>query len=161
MSNSATTAKKALGRGYAIALASAFVLSTTAIFIRYLTETYHLPALVLAFWRDVLVTLTMLLALALIRPALMRIKREHLLFLMAYGVVLALFNSLWTLSVSLNGAAVSTVLAYCSAGFTALLGWWLLKERLDWAKIVAVACQPGRMRVGLRGICYRRPGRQM
>jgi drug/metabolite transporter (DMT)-like permease len=53
--------------------------------------------------------------------------------------VLAIFNSLWTLSVALNGAAVSTVLAYSSAGFTALLGWWLLKERLDWAKILAVA----------------------
>jgi drug/metabolite transporter (DMT)-like permease len=52
--------------------------------------------------------------------------------------VLALFNSLWTLSVSLNGAAVSTVLAYCSAGFTALLARWFLKEQLGWAKVVAV-----------------------
>jgi len=135
--------KKALGRGYAIALVSAFVLSTTAIFIRYLTQTYGLPALVLAFWRDAFVTLTMLLALGLIRPALLKVPRQHLLFLMAYGVVLALFNSLWTLSVSLNGAAVSTVLAYCSSGFTALLGWWLLKERLDWAKVLAVAASLG------------------
>ena len=130
--------KAALGRGYAVALASAFVLSTTAIFIRHLTQTYGLPALVLAFLRDVLVTLTMLLALGLLRPALIKIERRRLPFLVAYGLVLALFNSLWTLSVSFNGAAVSTVLAYCSAGFTALLGWWLLKERLDWAKILTV-----------------------
>jgi drug/metabolite transporter (DMT)-like permease len=40
--------------------------------------------------------------------------------------------------VVLNGAAVATVLVYCSAGFTALLGWWLLGERLDWAKMLAV-----------------------
>ncbi len=135
--------KTALGRGYLIALVSAFVLSTTAIFIRYLTQTYNLPALVLAFWRDVMVTLTMLAVLGLVRPALIRIGRGHLLFLVAYGLVLALFNSLWTLSVSLNGAAVSTVLAYCSAGFTALLGWWLLKERLDWGKGLAVAASLG------------------
>jgi drug/metabolite transporter (DMT)-like permease len=51
---------------------------------------------------------------------------------------LALFNSLWTLSVAINGAAVSTVLVYCSTAFTALLGWWLLHERLDWAKLLAV-----------------------
>ena len=57
--------------------------------------------------------------------------------------VLALFNSLWTLSVSLNGAAVSTVLVYCSAGFTALLGWWLLKERLGWTKLLAVVISLG------------------
>jgi drug/metabolite transporter (DMT)-like permease len=142
MSNPAPT-KTALGRGYPAALASAIILSTTAIFIRYLTENYHLPALVLAFWRDVFVTLTMALVLLIFRPVLMKVRRDHLLFLLGYGVILALFNSLWTLSVSLNGAAVSTVLAYCSAGFTALLGWWLLKERLDWAKILAVAASLG------------------
>jgi drug/metabolite transporter (DMT)-like permease len=142
MSNTAPE-KTALGRGYAIALTSALVLSTTAIFIRYLTQTYDLPALVLAFWRDVFVTLTILAVLGLVRPALMRVGRGQLPFLAIYGLVLALFNSLWTLSVSLNGAAVSTVLAYCSAGFTALLGWWLLKERLDWGKGLAVAASLG------------------
>ncbi|MGD8815480.1 MAG: DMT family transporter, partial [Anaerolineales bacterium] len=32
---------------------------------------------------------------------------------------------------------------YCSAAFTALLGWWLLKERLDGAKILAVVISLG------------------
>jgi len=117
---------------------SAVILSTTAIFIRYLTQTYQIPALVLAFWRDLFVALTLLPVLRMIRPGLLRVKRADLRYLIIYGLVLAIFNSLWTLSVALNGAAISTVLAYCSAGFTALLGWWFLKERLDWAKIVAV-----------------------
>ncbi len=133
-----SSTKTNLTRGYTIALVSAVILSTTAIFIRYLTQTYHLPALILAVWRDVFVTLTLLPTLALLRPALLRVDRRHLLFLAGYGLILAAFNSFWTLSVALNGAAVSTVLAYCSAGFTALLGWWLLKERLDWVKLVAV-----------------------
>jgi drug/metabolite transporter (DMT)-like permease len=127
-----------LTRGYGIALVAAAILSTTAIFIRYLTETYQLPALVLAFWRDVFVGLTLLPALALIKPALLRVSKPHLAYLLGYGLLLAIFNALWTLSVALNGAAVATVLAYCSAGFTALLGWWLLHERLDWAKLLAV-----------------------
>jgi drug/metabolite transporter (DMT)-like permease len=38
----------------------------------------------------------------------------------------------------LNGASISTVLVYSSAGFTALLGWWFLKERLGWAKLLAI-----------------------
>ena len=33
---------------------------------------------------------------------------------------------------------MGTVLAYCSAAFTALLGWWFLKESLTWVKGVAV-----------------------
>lgn len=128
-----------LTRGYSIALVSAAILSTTAIFIRYLTQTYHLPALVLAFWRDGFVAITLLPALGLLRPRLLRVERQHLLYLCLYGLLLAIFNALWTLSVALNGAAISTVLVYCSAGFTALLGWRLLKERLDWAKLLAVA----------------------
>jgi len=163
MSNTAIN-KTQLTRGYMAAFFSAIILSTTAIFIRYLTQTYHLPALVLAFWREVVVALSMLAALGVLQPALLRASRSHLRYLVLYGLALAIFNSLWTLSVALNGAAVSTVLAYCSGGFTALLGWWLLKERLDWAKLVAVALclggcvlisgalDPAAWRVNLAGI---------
>lgn len=134
-----TTSKSHLTRGYTIALISAGFLSTTAIFIRYLTQTYQMPALILACWRDWFVFLTLLPILALGRRVPLRVSRSHLGYLVLFGLVLAIFNSLWTLSVSLNGAAVSTVLAYCSAGFTALLGWWFLNERLDWGKMLAVA----------------------
>lgn len=140
MASSKTTT---FARGYAIAVLSAVILSTTAILIRYLTQTFQLPALILAFWRDIFVALTLLSILAVFRPALLRVKRRDLRYLVIYGLVLAFFNSLWTLSVALNGASISTVLAYCSAGFTALLGWWFLKERLDWAKMVAVILSLG------------------
>jgi drug/metabolite transporter (DMT)-like permease len=125
-------------RGYAIALLAAVILSTTAIFIRHLTQTYQIPSLVLAFWRDVFVVLTLLPVFGLLRPVLLRLQQRDLGFVALHGLVLASFNALWTLSVALNGAAVATVLAYSSAAFTALLGWWLLKERLDAAKLLAV-----------------------
>lgn len=129
--------------GYTIALISAAILSTTAIFIRYLTQTYHLPPLVLAFWRDSFVALTLLPVLRLLHPLLLRVNHRHFLFLIVYGLILAAFNALWTLSVALNGAAIATVLVYCSTAFTALLGWWLLKERLYGAKLLAVAFSLG------------------
>ena len=125
--------------GYAAALVAALFLSTTAVFIRYLTQTYQIPALVLAFWRDVFVSLTLLPALALFGGHLLRLRRAQFYYLIGYGLVLAIFNALWTLSVALNGAAVATVLVYCSAAFTVVLGWWLLKESLGWAKWLAVA----------------------
>ena len=132
-----------LKRGYPIALAAAIFLSTTAIFIRYLTLTYQIPALVLTLWREVFVALTLLPALGLFWPHLLKIDRRHLPYLAAYGLVLAVFNSLWTLSVSLNGAAVATVLVYCSSAFTALLGRWFLKESLGLPKLMAVALSLG------------------
>ena len=132
-----------LTRGYVAAIFAAVFLSATAIFIRHLTLTYQLPALVLAFWRDVFVVLTLLPVFALARPHLLRVSRQHLPYLVIYGFVLALFNSMWTLSVALNGAAAATVLAYCSTGFTVLLGWLLLKERLNWGKLLAVSLTLG------------------
>jgi drug/metabolite transporter (DMT)-like permease len=127
-----------LTRGYSAALASALVLSTTAIFIRHLTVTYQMPALILAVWREVFVSLTLLIAFAVIRPAMLRISRRHIPYLLSYGFVLAIFNALWTLSVAMNGAAVSTVLAYCSTAFTVLLGWVFLRESPHAAKILVV-----------------------
>jgi drug/metabolite transporter (DMT)-like permease len=143
MTTTAAFCRSNLARGYTIALVSAVILSTTAIFIRHLTQVYHLPPLVLAFWRDGFVALTLLPVLALVRPLLLRVARRDLFYLVVYGLMLAIFNALWTFSVALTGAAVSTVLVYSSAGFTALLGWWFLKERLGWAKLVAIALSLG------------------
>lgn len=132
-----------LSRGYAVALLSAVVLSTTAIFIRYLTQTYQLPALVLAFWRDALVCLTLLAVFSVRGFSLLKVERRHLGYLAGYGLVLAVFNSMWTPSVALNGAAVATVLAYTSGAFTVVLGWAVLGERLSQEKIWAVLLSLG------------------
>lgn len=137
MENSQTL-KSNLARGYPIALASAIFLSTTAILIRHLTVTYALPAMVLAFWRAVFVTATLWAFFSAFRRPLLHVEKRHWPYLLIYGFVLAVFNSLWTISVAENGAAVATVLVYCSAAFTALLGWWLLKERLDGIKLLVV-----------------------
>lgn len=139
-----TAATSDLGRGYVAALLSAATLSTTAIFIRHLTESYGMRPLVLALWRDGLVAVTLLGALWLARPAMVQVRRRNVRPLLAYGLVLALFNAVWTLSVALNGAAVATVLAYSSPAFTVVLARWFLQEQVGWAKMVAVAlCMAG------------------
>ena len=127
-----------LTKGYLIALVATTFWSTTGVFIRYLTETYRLPPLVLAFWRDLFVCLALTAALALVAPSHLRVDRRHLRFLFMYGFLLSIFNSLWTVSVALNGAAVATVLGYGSPALTAIAGWRLFGERLDAIKIVAI-----------------------
>jgi drug/metabolite transporter (DMT)-like permease len=132
-----------LTRGYLIALTSAVILSTTAILIRHLVLNYKIPALVLAFWRDSFAVITLVIILLIVRPALLIVPRRYLLYFLIYGLVLAVFNSLYTTSVLLNGAAISTVLSYSSTAFSVLLGWWLLKESLGWVKLVAVILSIG------------------
>jgi len=127
-----------LAHGYLICLVATVFWSTTAIFIRYLTVNFGMPPLLLAFWRDFIVSVTMALALAIMSRPLLRVERRHLAFLAGYGLALAFLNTSWTTSVALNGAAVSTVLAYSSPAFTAIFGWKLFGEGLDRVKITAV-----------------------
>ena len=125
-------------RGYLAAFISTLLLASTAIFIRYLTLNYQLPALILTFWREFFVAFFLLIFFLLFKPVLLKGVRPHLPYLTLYGLVLALFNGSWTLSVALSGAAVATVLVYSSAAFTALLGRLILKEDLGLNKIMAV-----------------------
>ena len=125
-------------RGYAIAFVGTAIWSTTAIFIGYLTDRFLVPPLVLAFWRDLFVSGALCGAFALAARPLLRLGRKDLVFFLLYGLVLAVFNALWTTSITLNGAAVATVLVYSSPAFTALVGWRLWGERLDALKIGAV-----------------------
>ena len=133
-------ARSAFTRGILICLAGTAVWSTTAIFIAHLSNHYRLPPLVLAFWRDLFVALGLALGLSLLRPALLRISnpRQNLVFFVAYGFTLAVFNALWTTSVALNGAAVATVLVYSSPAFTALAERRLFGERFGLARGVAL-----------------------
>lgn len=123
-------------RGYFICLAGTTLWSFTAIFIRYLMVNSKL--LPLAFWRDLFVFLCLGIFFLLFSPRLLKVERTKIRFLAVYGLVLSLFNSIWTISVAMNGAAVSTVLAYSSGGITALIGWRLFRERLDAIKIAAI-----------------------
>lgn len=125
-------------RGYSFALVGTAVWSASAVLISYLTTRFRMPPLVLAFWRDVLVTGTLAGTLALLARHLLRLKRQHVPFFLLYGLILAIFNGLWTVSVALNGAAVATVLIYISPAFTAIIGWRWLHESITLPKLAAI-----------------------
>lgn len=105
------------------------LLSTTAIFIRHITQTSHLPPITLAFWRNALALASLTMGLGVFSPRRLLPQRLPTGHYLLHGLVMAVFNTLWTVSVSLNGAASATVLVYTSGGFTALLGWAFLKEK--------------------------------
>ncbi len=127
-----------LTRGYTIALIGTVIWSTTGVFIRYLTDARAIPPLVLSFWRDLFVFLAVGLVFVIANPPRLHPGRNNVRFLVLYGLVLSVFNTLYTYSVALNGASVSTVLAYSSAAFTAILAWRFLGERLARVKIIAI-----------------------
>lgn len=127
-----------LTKGYVIAIIGITFWSTTGVFIGYLLTNYEMPALLLAFWRNLLVCVALIPVLSLIHRSGFHLRVSQIGFYVFYGLILALFNSIWVLSVKANGAAVATVLGYSSAGFTVILAWWLFKENLGLPKILAI-----------------------
>ncbi|MCX8061442.1 MAG: DMT family transporter [Anaerolineales bacterium] len=128
-----------LAKGYLICLAATFSWAFTGIFIRYLTVNYQLSPLTLSFWRDVFVVTGLVIILSVSNRSLLLPGKGRLPYFALYGLIVTLFNGLWSFSVALNGAAAATVLAYSSAAFTALLAWRLFHEPLTPIKILAVS----------------------
>ena len=125
-------------RGYLIGVSATVLLSTTGILISYLSTAYKLPSLVLAFWRDCFVVFGLVVMFALFSRARFRLGGPHWKFFILYGLILSLFNSMWTFSVQFNGAAVATILAYSSPAITAILSYLLFKEEINSVKLISI-----------------------
>jgi drug/metabolite transporter (DMT)-like permease len=98
------------GPGYLAVLVSAATWATSGIFIRFILDDSEVSPLVLAFWRDLLSFLALLLILLATRPSLLRIDKKHLKWFAGLGCLsLGVFHVLWNLGVTINGVAVSTV----------------------------------------------------
>ncbi len=132
-----------ISKGYTIALIAIAAWSTTGVLISYLLTSFDIPPLLLAFWRNLLVCLALAVVFLIVQCSAFRIQVPEVRFYAFYGLVLALMNCVWVFSVEANGAAVSTVLIYSSAGFTVILARWLFRERLGPAKILAVILSLG------------------
>lgn len=100
--------------GYAIAFSSALVLSTTGVLVRYLTEAYHMPPMILAFWRNCFLTICLLLVLVI---------------LLAVGPSLLGFG-LYNISLGRLPSSTANLIATAEPLFTALLAYLLLDELL-------------------------------
>ena len=125
-------------RGYIIALTATVLWSSTGVLISYLSKTYALPSLVLAFWRDLSVSVGVLVGISIFSRARFHLDRSHWGFMILYGLTLAVFNSLWTFSVQYNGAAVATVLAFSSPAMTAILSRLVFNEQFNRAKLLSI-----------------------
>jgi len=76
-------------KGFIICLVGIFLWSSTAIFIRYLTEYYQLSPLALAFWRGLIVCVTLAGAFLIFNPKLLYLEKQQVRFLIVYGFILS------------------------------------------------------------------------
>ena len=128
-----------MAKGYAIALIATTLWATTGILISYLLTNYAIAPLTLACWRDVIVSSVLAVILAAVRPSLLRIRRQDILFFAVYGFFgVAIFNALWVYSVDFNGATLAVVLVYTGPAFVAIAAHWLFHEPITRFKVMAI-----------------------
>jgi len=132
-------APSSLARGYMVAVSAVVLWSWTGILISYLLRHHPIAPMTLAFWRDLAAAGTLLVALLAFRRDALRVARRDRAFLLVHGLSLTLMNVTWTWSVAWNGAAVSTVLVYSSAGITAAAARLVFGERLGPVRVLAFA----------------------
>jgi drug/metabolite transporter, DME family len=133
----------AMRTGYLLCILAALTWSATSPGLSYLIETYQVPALVLAFWRDAFIALACLIGMSLMHL----LRREPLPRLSAaewrnYAVIgaisIGVYHALFVLSVALNGAALAIVLIYLYPAFVTLGARIFFNEPLRTVQAVAL-----------------------
>ncbi len=110
----------------------------SGVFVKLVTQSMDVSALALAFWRDLTTFVLLFVGLRLLRPAWLRVRRQDLGWLAAFGGSLGIFHVFWNLGVMVNGAAVATVQQAAMPAIVAIVAWVIWRESLTWQKIVAI-----------------------
>lgn len=125
--------------GLALVILAAFFWSTAGITITTTVRETQIAALGLAFWRVFFSFLVLFLALAVSRPAALRVKVRDLPWLAGMGVLaVGTFQVLWILAILTNGASVSTVIQCNAPIIVTLLARVFWREPLTWRKWAAI-----------------------
>jgi drug/metabolite transporter (DMT)-like permease len=130
-------------RGLVLVVAAAAGWATSGLWVTQIAAHGSVSPVDLAFWRDTLTFLILLVALGLGQPRLLRVQLRDGPLLAGMGVFgIGLFHVLWNLNVLTNGIALATVLAYLATILVPLGAWLFWREpagpRLWLAAILAV-----------------------
>ena len=113
--------------------------STSSILINLIYQNFSIPAVSLAFWRDLSTFIVLLVGILIFQPTLLKIKRSDLPWFMAMGAIsIGLFHVTWNRSVVLLGASIATVMQSNAPIFVTVIAWLFLGEALTSRKAFAV-----------------------
>lgn len=130
----------ARARSLLLVLLATIFWSTSGALVATVLRRSQLTAVSLAFWRDLATFLVLAGALALLRPALLRVRPADLPWLAAMGALgIGFFHIAWNSSVLLSGASVTTVFQGNAPLLVALLAYLFWREPLTGRKWAAIA----------------------
>ncbi len=126
-------------RGYLLCTIAAVVWAATSPLIGYLLNTYQLPSLTVAFWRDAFIALACGMGVLLLRPHWLKVGWHDLRGFALMGTIsVGLYHAIFVYSIALNGAALAIVLIYTYPAFVTLGARLFFKETLSAAHVSAL-----------------------
>ncbi len=124
--------------GFPAALVAAALWGTSGVFVKLIVSSMEISALALAFWRDLVAFILLLVGVRLLRPELLAFRRQDWVLVTGLGISLGGFHACWNLGVMLNGAAVATVQQAAMPAIVAVAAWVVWRESLTWLNGVAI-----------------------
>jgi drug/metabolite transporter (DMT)-like permease len=129
---------KRTGSLFAVVMATA-LWSTSGLLINIIVRGSTFTPVALAFWRDLLTFVFLLVGLSLWRPQLRRVARRDLPWLAAMGAIsIGLFHVFWNTSVLVNGVAITTVFQSNAPIIVTVVAWALWQEPFTRRKVAAI-----------------------
>ena len=135
--NSSSISKRLTG--ILLVITASIFWGTAGIFIFKIVELGGLSAVGLAFWRNLLSSLILLIGILIIDPKLLVVKKEDWPWLIGMGVIsIGFFHIFWNVAVLRLGASLATVIQSNATVIVSILAWILFKEELSLRKILAI-----------------------
>lgn len=126
--------------GYGMAMAAALLWAVNGTVVKVIQESAGMSSLRLVEIRNTLAFLGLALAIALVRPSLLRVTRRELPFLALFGVVgLALVQWLYLVAVHRMPIGIALIVEYIGIVFVALWARFVYREAVRkrvWAALV-------------------------
>lgn len=151
--------------GYLLVAGAAIMWGTIGIFFTYLHDYYGLSSLAISFLRAAVAAGIIVVALAFIKPSLLRTSWRALLIYAGFGFFgIGLFYIFNTEAVILTNLATASVLLYTAPAFVTVFAWQRWKEPITGRKILALvlafagcalvarAYDPSELQLNLAGI---------
>jgi drug/metabolite transporter (DMT)-like permease len=126
-------------KGISLVILATACWSTSGIFIKTIIQMSSLSPIGLAFWRDLLSSLVLLVGILMLKPSLLKIKGKDLPWLIGMGVIsIGSMHFFWNQAVVLLGASMATVLQYNAPILVTILSRFLFNEPFTTRKISAI-----------------------
>ncbi len=125
--------------GAAAVIASASAWGMSGIFITIIVNESGASSIGLAFWRDLLGCVTLLVFTLLSHPKNLKIDKKDLPWIIGMGAGLGSFHIFYNQSIIINGAAITTVQQAAMPAVVSIAALYLWKEVLTREKIISMA----------------------